>query len=459
MIRTGSKSIGATSALAATLERKLEGTTVTLLAVCDGDQASVGLEAMKRAFNELKVLDAEVAQRIVDAASPARGCAALVLRDRTVFAACSGEARVYRQRAHKLELVAPGSHVAAPAQALLVASHALKAEGQDFFQTGPGMMLAQAMVRDLGAKGLVELGQNTFRNETLEALLEQALSESKEANVAVAALSLGFLHLFEVEDAPVSCLTPELLEAASAVSKFSAARLISRAAEQASDYAVLPSALKELHAVNFIAEAVGRHGTNLENVVARFGPTPNFLAITLKGLARIGALEHRRILLETVPFLVHFNPELEPLMQELSLTPVEKSNTWGLTSQWGDAPDLERLAEWHVNRAFTDYTHEAPTNVGSTLTPPEELVRSPTRKELVAQLSRLLGVPLSDDTALSAEQVEQVDGALARYVEGGKVPELLDFVILASHLRGATVTTLLNAVYDEGHAWALLRLS
>jgi hypothetical protein len=288
---------------------------------------------------------------------------------------------------------------------------------------------------------LVELGQNTFRNETLEALLEQALSESKEANVAVAALSLGFLHLFEVEDAPVTKLTPELLEAASAVSKFSAARLISRAAEQAEDHAAIPLAIKEFAAVNFIAEAVGRHGTNLENVVARFGPTPNFLATALKGLARIGALEHRRILLETVPFLVHFNPELEPIMQELALTPIEKSNTWGLTSQWGDAPDLERLAEWHINRAFTDYTHEAPTNVGSTLTPPDELVRSPTRKELVAQLSRLLGVPLSDDTPLSAEQVKQISIALDHPV------------------KGETVTNLLNYVYDEERSWALLRLS
>jgi hypothetical protein len=443
MIRVGSKSIGATSALAATLERKLEGASVTLLAVCDSDQASVGLEAMKRAFNELTAVDAEVAQRIIAAAAhvAAPDCAALVLSDRTAFAAASGEARVYRQRAHKLEPVASGTHEVAPAQALLVANHALKAQGQDFFQTGPGMMLAQAMVRDLGAKGLVELGQNTFRNETLEALLEQALSESKEANVAVAALSLGFLHLFEVEDAPVTKLTPELLEAASAVSKFSAARLISRAAEQAEDHAAIPLAIKEFAAVNFIAEAVGRHGTNLENVVARFGPTPNFLATALKGLARIGALEHRRILLETVPFLVHFNPELEPIMQELALTPIEKSNTWGLTSQWGDAPDLERLAEWHINRAFTDYTHEAPTNVGSTLTPPDELVRSPTRKELVAQLSRLLGVPLSDDTPLSAEQVKQISIALDHPV------------------KGETVTNLLNYVYDEERSWALLRLS
>jgi hypothetical protein len=213
-----------------------------------------------------------------------------------------------------------------------------------------------------------------------------------------------------------------------------------RAAEVASDYVALPSAIKELHAVYFVAGEVGRDGASLERAVTRFGPSPNFLAMTLRGLSRIGAVVHHRILREAVPFLVHFNTALEPVMQELALAPVPKSNAWELSNQWGDAPDVLRLAEWHVKHAYSDFLSHAPSAMGATLTPPEELVRSPKRSDLIAQLSCLLGVALTEQSAITSAQAKQVSAALAHHVEG------------------TTVTALLNYIYDEGQAWRLLRL-
>ena len=428
--------------MASVEELKLDGASITLLAVCDGDQASIGLECMKSAFAALTFLSSDVAQRIADAAPPmfAHSAAVVVMRDRTAYVASSGHARVYRQRAHQLEGLPAGAQEVAFSDVLLVASHALRSDGKDFLMTGRAPMAAQAMIRNLGDKGWIELGANTFRNDTLDTLLDQALASSGETEAAVAAICTGFLHVFEVEDAPAENLTPQLIEAALAVSPFAASRLIVRAAEAASDYAALPSAIKELHAVYFVAGEVGRDGASLERAVTRFGPSPNFLAMTLRGLSRIGAVVHHRILREAVPFLVHFNTALEPVMQELALAPVPKSNAWELSNQWGDAPDVLRLAEWHVKHAYSDFLSHAPSAMGATLTPPEALVRSPARSDLITQLTRILGVALTEQSAITFAQAEQVSAALAHHVEG------------------TTVTALLNYIYDEGQAWALLRL-
>ena len=78
--------------------------------------------------------------------------------------------------------------------------------------------------------------------------------------------------------------------------------------------------------------------------------------------------------------------------------------------------------------------------MGATLTPPEALVRSPARSDLITQLTRILGVALTEQSAITFAQAEQVSAALAHHVEG------------------TTVTALLNYIYDEGQAWALLRL-
>jgi hypothetical protein len=180
MNRRGALITGATSAISSVEELKLEGASITLLAVCDGDQPSVALECMKSTFAALTSLGSDAAQRIVDAAPPmfAHSCAAIVIAERAAYAAVSGQARIYRQRARQLEAIAPGSHAVARPDAFVVASHALRAEGEDFFMT------TFAASRDRGD----EPAESTFRNDALDGVLEQALAASKETDVAVAVM-------------------------------------------------------------------------------------------------------------------------------------------------------------------------------------------------------------------------------------------------------------------------------
>jgi hypothetical protein len=107
---------------------------------------------------------------------------------------------------HHLEGLPAGAQEVAFSDVLLVASHALRSDGKDFLMTGSAPMAAQAMIRNLGDKGWIELGANTFRNDTLDTLLDQALASSGETEAAVAAMCTGFLHVFEVEDAPATSL-------------------------------------------------------------------------------------------------------------------------------------------------------------------------------------------------------------------------------------------------------------
>jgi len=181
MIRRGATITGATSAISSVEELTLDGASITLLAVCDGDQPSVALECMKSTFAGLTSVGSEAAQRIVDAAPQmfAHSRAAIVIAERAAYAAVSGQARIYRQRARQLEAIAPGSHAVARPDAFVVASHALRAEGEDFFSTA-----SAAALRDRGD----EAGENTFRNDALDGVLEQALASSKETAVAVAAM-------------------------------------------------------------------------------------------------------------------------------------------------------------------------------------------------------------------------------------------------------------------------------
>lgn len=167
--------------MASVEELNLEGASITLLAVCDGDQANIGLECMKSAFASLTSLSSDVAQRIADAAPSmfAHSCAAMVIAERTAYAAMTGEARIYRQRAHRLEAISPGMHATALSDLLLVASHGLRAEGEDFSRMGSAPT-TQAT-----------LGTSAFRNDTLDHVLDHALAASNEEDVAVAAMCEG----------------------------------------------------------------------------------------------------------------------------------------------------------------------------------------------------------------------------------------------------------------------------
>ncbi len=241
-------------------------------------------------------------------------------------------------------------------------------------------------------------------------------------------------------------LTHETLEAAAAVSGAAVLRLIVRAAEDAPDYLSLPPAIKDLHSVQFLATYVRRDGERLEATVRRFGVTEDFLKQSVAGLTRIGAHQHRDILLAAVQALVHFEPGLAVAMHDLGLTPVERADSWTLTSRWADAPDLTILAAWHAGNAFADFTSDPPTHeLGPTLTPPRDLVATPSRHDLITRIEHLLGRSLTAETPLASIPAQD----LARLAEA--------FALPASPLvRGdETITGLLNHVYDVGRPWAL----
>lgn len=450
LVRAGAVSFPRDSAVpdvASTVERRLvSGAPLVLLASCRGDDARAALERMKAAFTALPELHEDVAQTIVEAASPCLGAAALVLAERRVLAASSGSARLYRQERHKLSALAAGSHPATLATLLVVTSAELPV-GDDFFGTGPGFQLGELMIRDLAQKGFIELLEGTFRSDSLDDLLRRSLERLTPPvkTIAAAALSLGFLNVLEAASAPVKPLRAEVLEAACAVSAASALELVVRCADTASDYTSLPAAIKEMHAVDFLASQVGRDGSNLEQVIRRFGVRPRFLEMSLAGLDRVGATQHRAILLSAVPLLAHFEPGLEEPMRALGLSPVPRATSWTLSNLWGDAPDLAKLAAWHVEHALADFALDASASPSARPVPPRELSSTPSRDELVRQIARRLGRELSQDTPLAELKPEE----LASIEEA--------FGLTKPLLRGDgdTVTLLLHRIYDLGRPWAL----
>ena len=357
-----------------------------------------------------------------------------MLAGRRAIAAAAGQARLYVQRTDQLAVLAPGAYDVGPSTQLLASSAALPT-GEDAFETGVGFQLSEAMIRGFGQAGIWDVGDKTFRVDTLDESLARSL-EHLNANAAVAGAALGFLRVNEVRHAKAFPLTADLLEMAAAVSPAAKVQVVMRCADTAPDYDALPAAIRDVHAVEFLARAVGRDGAGLEEAVCSYGPRGKFVQQTLSGLARVGATRHAEILREAIPLLVHEEPGLERVMTELGLAPVPRADHWTLENAWGDTPDLSALSAWYVMHA--DILGDTPAPV-----PPRELVFNPPRATLIAQISARFGA-VTEDTPLASLPPE-TQAAIERAFE-----------LPPSYFEpGSTVTALLHRVYDVGKPWAL----
>lgn len=410
--------------------------------MCDTEP---GCQAIARTFAELANVGADVAARLVAVAhaASATSCAVVIRTSERTFASAAGEARTYQHVGNRLVPLAAGEAPSAASQLLIVASAPLVGEQRDFLGTGPGGAIAIAFAQQMADAGILKTGPGTFEppdTSSLDAVLERALAGTKQPAVAVAASCTGFLSQAEVDALVVKEANRELLARAVAVSPTAAARLVTRIVETTDDYAGLSEAIKELHAVYFFADAVRTSG-GLEKPVSSYGASPNFIAMTLRGLARIGAHMHRDLVLEAVPFLVHFKPALAPVMAELGLAARPKSTAWELDSEWSDLPLLPALAAWHVERAYPDFASDPPaTPIGPTLTPPEELAAAPKRRDLIAGLSRRLGTELTPTSVITDAQREALSDVM--------------YIDLYGEMD---LNSILNRVYDEKEAWSLHR--
>jgi hypothetical protein len=400
----------------------------TLLAAWTGDAGPGIAERFER---ETRIDDA-LGETLV----AGNDAAVIVLAGRRAIAAAAGHARLYMQRAHELTELAPGGHDVGPSTQFLASSTELRT-GIDVFETGAGFQLAEAMIRGFGNVGMWEVGDKTFRVDTLDELLARAL-EGLDARASVAGAALGFLRASEVRQAQAFPLTAELLEMAAAVSPAAKVQLVTRCGETAPDYDALPAAIRDVHAVEFLAGSVGRDGAGLEEVVRSYGPRGKFVTRTLSGLARVGATRHAEILCEAIPLLAHYEPGLDRVMAELGLAPVPRANHWTLANAWADAPELSALSAWYVMHADILAGTPAPS-------PPRELVYNPPRATLVAQISAKFGA-VSEDTPLASLSPDTVS-AIERAFE---LPPSFE-----PYEPGSTLTALLHRVYDTGKPWAL----
>jgi hypothetical protein len=157
--------------------RSVEGARLVLLAAVQGDLATPALESIKDAFAKVAHASEGAVAKLVAAAPPppyGAGVAVVVLAGARAFAAASGAARCYLERAGRLEELGTGAHDLSPGDAVVVASHARLPVGRAFFGADVGGPL-----------------DDEFHNNGLDDALEAALSKGGGGFVSVAAARAG----------------------------------------------------------------------------------------------------------------------------------------------------------------------------------------------------------------------------------------------------------------------------
>lgn len=166
-----------TNACSTVEARTVGGARLILLAAVQGDLATPSLESVKDAFAKVAHADEAAAAKLASATPPppyGSGAAVVVLAGSRAFAAASGAARCYLERAGKLEELGAGAHDLSPGDAVIVASHARLPVGRAFFGAGAS-----------------SAGDDEFHNDRLDADLDAALSGAGGKFVAVAAARAG----------------------------------------------------------------------------------------------------------------------------------------------------------------------------------------------------------------------------------------------------------------------------
>lgn len=164
--------------------RTVEGaegpTRLVLLVAVEGDLATPALEAVKGAFAKVMKADEGQAIKLASAAPPspyASGVAVVLVEGTRAFVASKGSARCYLERAHdaaKLEAIAPGSYELRAGDVIVAASRTGLATGRSFIEGT-----------------LASPDDDTFRNDGLDAALEEALSTTAGALLAVSAAKVA----------------------------------------------------------------------------------------------------------------------------------------------------------------------------------------------------------------------------------------------------------------------------
>ena len=153
--------------------RTVDERRLYLLLAVTGDLATATLESVKGAFVKVASVDAAAAAKLVAAAPPppyAAGVAVVLLANGRAAVATAGHARCYRERAGPLEELAPGVHDLVPGDVVLAASHSCLPLGRPFFVTEAPRAT-----------------DDTFRNDSLDSVLEAALANAGAKFVSVAA--------------------------------------------------------------------------------------------------------------------------------------------------------------------------------------------------------------------------------------------------------------------------------
>lgn len=162
---------------ASTVESRGAASPIVLLCAVAGDLATPALESIKGAFGKVAQADEATAAKLAAAAPPppyASAVAVVLLAGSRAFVATKGAARCYLERAGALAALDAGTVDLAEGEAIVAASRAALATGSPFFQ-GPAASPAE----------------RGFRNDGLDAALEEALGQVTGALVAVAAARVG----------------------------------------------------------------------------------------------------------------------------------------------------------------------------------------------------------------------------------------------------------------------------
>jgi hypothetical protein len=194
-----------------------------------------------------------------------------------------------------------------------------------------------------------------------------------------------------------------------------------------------------MHALSFLARVVGRYGDGLEEFFRSYAHLPRTLALTLRALARVGATQHREIVIEGASIMAAHNPKLGPVLEELGLPSSGASSHWTCPSQWADAPDLE-----DVIVAFLSKHRDQLLGDPDQLTPLEERSATHPRRSVIKKaIEERLGLTLEDSTSLDS-------------LGQGRFALLSALGLSGLDIRGNDVNALLNAIFDKGNPWQML---
>lgn len=420
-------------------QRSQGGREWTLAAVAEGEDAAACSERAHAGFPAMPSTGDHEVQRWLAGCLPEKAHAAVLVVDGdAAFLATRGGGRGFLQQGKEVRPLTPGKHALAWGdQVLLCATPAVVADG-DFFGNDPALALAAAVAHSAAAFG-TEVGARTFPDGTLDWALGRA-ADAVATGVTLAAVRVGFSTAEDIDANAGAPLTTARLAAANACLRNGAYHLLVAHAEAATDYAALPEVVKQVHALQFLASTVGRHGDDLEVFLREYAPLPNTLALTLASLDRVGATQHRDILREAVTLIAPHEPKLAAVAGSVGIEVGAAAANWTCPSQWADAPDLATVA-----KAFVAQNLDRLLVEGAALTAVDERTATqPRRSALRAALATQLGQELQDETPLGTLDASRLEATLT----------LLD--LSRFDLHGEDINALLNAAYDSGTPWSAM---